>query len=92
MPLHLEQHVLFKFMYWVITVEFWFEQIREDGPIGQNLSDLEAAASDKPQGMFGTIIRSFHEPVELSSPGESPEPSTSLPEFSHFLHYLTFSQ
>lgn len=78
-------------MYWVITVEFWFEQIREDDPIGQNHSDLEAAALDKTQGMSVTIIRPFQEAVRLSSPGESPEPPTSFHEFAHFLHYLTFS-
>lgn len=40
-----------KFMYWVITVEFRFEQIKEDDPVGQNLlSDLEAAALDKNTG------------------------------------------
>lgn len=32
-----------KFTYWAITVEFWFEQIKEDDPIGQNLlSELVA--------------------------------------------------
>lgn len=50
-PCTLSSMFYLKFMYWVITVEFWFEKIKEDDPVGQNLlSDLEAAASEKNTG------------------------------------------
>lgn len=40
-----------KFIYGVIKVEFWVEQIKEDDPVGQNLlSHLEAAPLDKNTG------------------------------------------